>query len=112
RATVVLKEFLSERGRQYATVDPQIRQIPPSSLEVTFNVAEGPKVKVGEINITGNEVMGRREAVRAMKELKPIGIPNSILLENLFARTYDATKLEMDKERLREAYRDKGYFTA
>ena len=49
RATVVLKEFLSERGHQYATVDPQIRQIPPSSLEVTFNVDEGPKVKVGNI---------------------------------------------------------------
>src|SRR4029453_13036893 len=26
RATVVLKEYLSERGRQYATVDPQVRQ--------------------------------------------------------------------------------------
>ena len=33
RAAVVLKEFLAERGRQYATVDPQIEQIPPSSLE-------------------------------------------------------------------------------
>src|SRR5262249_33796964 len=43
RAAVVLKEFLAERGRQYATVNPQIRQIPPSSLEVNFNVQEGPK---------------------------------------------------------------------
>ena len=41
--------------------DPQVRQIPPSSLEVTFNVNEGPKVKVGEIKILGNEVMGKRE---------------------------------------------------
>ena len=47
RAAVVLKEFLAERGRQYATVDPQIEQIPPSSLKVTFVVNEGPKVKVG-----------------------------------------------------------------
>ena len=38
RAAMVLKEFLAERGRQYATVDPQIEQIPPSSLKVTFNV--------------------------------------------------------------------------
>jgi outer membrane protein insertion porin family len=112
RASVVLKEYLAERGRQYATVDPQVRQIPPSSLEVTFNVNEGPKVKVGEINIIGNDVMGKREAVRAMKNSHPIGIPHSILLENIFARTFDSTKLEEDKERLREAYRDKGYFTA
>jgi outer membrane protein insertion porin family len=112
RATVVLKEYLAERGRQYATVDPQVRQIPPSSLEVTFNVNEGPKVKVGDIHIQGNEVMGKRDAIRAMKNSHPIGIPHSVVLESIWARTFDSTKLEEDKERLREAYRDKGYFTA
>jgi outer membrane protein insertion porin family len=111
-ATVVLKEYLSERGRQYATVEPQISQIPPSSLKVTFNVKEGPKVKVGEINIVGNDVMSSRDAIRAMKNSHPIGIPYSIYFENIWARTFDATKLEEDKERLREAYRDRGYFTA
>ncbi|MGH9632812.1 MAG: POTRA domain-containing protein, partial [Bryobacteraceae bacterium] len=30
RAANVLKEFLSERGRQFATVEPDIRQVPPS----------------------------------------------------------------------------------
>src|ERR1700720_2393647 len=55
RASVVLKEFLSERGRQYATVDPQIEQIPPSSLKVSFVVNEGPKVKVGNIIIENNK---------------------------------------------------------
>ena len=46
---VVLKEYLAERGRQFATVEPEVRQIPPSSLEVTFKFSEGPKVKVGRI---------------------------------------------------------------
>ena len=64
RATVVLKEYLAERGRQYATVDPQIRQIPPSSLEVTFNVNEGPKVKVGDIKILGEVVPESAERLR------------------------------------------------
>jgi outer membrane protein insertion porin family len=49
RAANVLREFLSERGRQFATVEPVIRQIPPSSLEIVFEVNEGPKVKVGNI---------------------------------------------------------------
>ncbi len=111
-ATVVLKEYLAERGRQYATVDPQISQIPPSSLKVTFNVNEGPKVKVGQITIVGNEVMSSKDAIRAMKNSHPIGIPYSIFLENIWAKTFDSTKLEEDKERLREAYRDRGYFTA
>jgi outer membrane protein insertion porin family len=112
RATVALKEFLAERGRQYATVDPQIEQIPPSSLKVTFNVNEGPKVKVGGIDIEGNQAYNDRWVIRAMKQLKPIGVPHSLVLENLFAKTFDQAKLEEDKERIRLAYQDKGYFTA
>ena len=110
RAAVVLKEYLAERGRQFATVEPEIRQIPPSSLEVTFNVVEGPKVKVGHIDIQGNQMFGDRWVIRNMKELRPIGVPHSIILENIFAKTYDANKLEMDKDRVRMAYQDKGYF--
>ena len=36
RATVVLQEYLAERGRQFANVDPEIHQVPPASLEVVF----------------------------------------------------------------------------
>ncbi len=112
RAAVVIKEYLAERGRQFAIVEPQIRRIPPASLEVVFNVNEGPKVKVGHITILGNEVFSQKEVIRAMKNLKPIGIPYSIFFENLFAKTYDSSKLEEDKERIRDAYQQKGYFTA
>ena len=55
-ARVVLQEFLSERGRQFATVEPDLHQVPPSSLEIVFKVDEGPKVKVGEIKFNGNKV--------------------------------------------------------
>ena len=48
----------------------------------------------------------------AMKNLKPIGIPHSIFLENIFAKTYDATKLEEDTERVRAEYQNRGYFKA
>jgi outer membrane protein insertion porin family len=112
RAAIVLKEFLAERGRQYASVDPVIEQIPPSSLKVTFNVKEGPKVKVGNIIVTGNQAESKRWVVSSMKELKPYGIPHSILFENIFAKTFDENKFEYDKEKIREAYQDKGYFQA
>src|SRR5206468_386221 len=111
RARNVLLDLLAERGHQYAKVDPQIRRVPPSSLEVTFKVDEGPKVKVGNIDIEGNTVFSDRAVIRAMKNLHPIGIPHSILFEDLFAKTFDSTKLEEDKERIRQFYQDKGYFT-
>ncbi len=112
RAAIVLKEFLSERGRQYATVDPVVEQIPPSSLKVTFNVNEGPKVKVGTITIEGNKAKNSRWVMTAMKNLHPYGVPHSIVFENMFAKTYDQAKLEEDKERIRQAYTDAGYFRA
>jgi outer membrane protein insertion porin family len=112
RAAVVLKEYLSERGRQYATVTPELRQIPPSSLEVTFRVNEGPKVKVGRIEFAGNDTFSDRQLIRAMRNLRPIGIPHSILFENLFAKTYDLSKLEQDKDGIRNFYQERGYFAA
>src|ERR1700677_1055111 len=112
RARNVLLDLLAEHGHLSATVDPQIRRVPPSSLEITFKINEGPKVKVGNIDITGNTVFSDKEVVRAMKNLHPIGIPHSILFESLFAKTYDPSKLEEDKSRVQVFYQEHGYFTA
>src|ERR1700675_413933 len=112
RARNVLLELLAERGHQYAKVTPEIKRVPPSSLEITFKVDEGPKVKVGNIDVKGNTVFPNREVIRAMKNTHPIGIPYSIFFENLFARTYDSTKLDEDKSRVQVFYQEHGYFTA
>src|SRR5207302_5182790 len=80
--------------------------------EVTFNVNERPKVKLDNIKIESNQVFSDRVVIRAMNNLRPIGIPHSILFENMFAKTFDSSKLEEDKERIRQFYQDHGYFTA
>ncbi|MBV8827802.1 MAG: outer membrane protein assembly factor BamA, partial [Acidobacteriaceae bacterium] len=112
RAKNVLQEYEAERGHQYAIVTPQIRQVPPGGVDVTFAINEGPKVKVGHIFIDGNNAFTAKEVIRAMKNLKPIGIPHSLLFENLFARTYDSTKLDEDADRIRQFYQSRGYFQA
>ena len=112
RAEVVLKELLSEHGRQFASIRSEVRPIPPAAVAVTFIVTEGPKVKVGKISFEGNKNVNARYLRRAMKNLHPIGVPHSIFLENLFAKTYDATKLQEDTERVRDAYQQKGFFKA
>jgi len=112
KAEVVIKELLAERGRQFATIVTEVRPIPPAAVSVTFVVKEGPKVKVGRIRFEGNKKLKSRTLRAAMKNLKPIGIPHSIFLENLFSRTYNAGKLSEDAERVRDAYQQKGYFKA
>ena len=112
KAEVTLKELLSEHGRQFATITAEVRPIPPASVGVTFIIKEGPKVKVGDIKFEGNKNIGSRDLRRAMKNLRPIGIPYSIFLESLFHKTYDATKLNEDAERVRNEYQMRGYFKA
>ena len=112
KAEVELKELLSEHGRQFAKVTPEVHPIPPAAVEIMFNVVEGPKVKVGKIRFEGNKHINSRTLRAAMKNLRPIGVPHSIFLENLWPKTYDASKLSEDSERVRNAYQEKGYFKA
>jgi outer membrane protein insertion porin family len=112
RAVVVLKDLLAEHGHQFATIRPEVKKIPPAAVALTFNIKEGPTVKVGKIAFQGNNSLSDRTLRNAMKNLKPIGVPHSIILENLLARTFDASKLDEDTERVRQAYRDRGYFKA
>jgi len=112
RAETVIKELLAEHGHQFATVKTDVKTIPPASVQVNFNIKEGPVVKVGKITFVGNQHVSALVLRRSMKNLKPIGIPYSIIFENLFAQTYDSSKLEEDTERVRQAYRDRGYANA
>jgi outer membrane protein insertion porin family len=110
KAEVSIKNLLSEHGRQFSTIRSEIRQIPPAAVGLTFVIKEGPKVKVGKITFNGNKNVKSRVLRAAMKNLKPIGIPHSIFLEDIFSKTYDATKLEEDTERVRAEYQNRGYF--
>jgi outer membrane protein insertion porin family len=112
KAEVVIKELLSEHGRQFSNIVTEIRPIPPAAVGVTFVVKEGPKVKVGRIRFEGNKKIKSRTLRASMKNLKPLGVPHSIFLENIFARTYNASRLSEDAERVRDAYQQKGYFKA
>jgi outer membrane protein insertion porin family len=111
-AEAVLREILAEHGHQFATIKTEVKTIPPASVQVNFNIKEGPTVKVGQIRFAGNTHVSALVLRRSMMNLRPIGIPKSIFFENLFAKTFDASKLEEDSERVRQAYRDRGYYNA
>jgi outer membrane protein insertion porin family len=112
RAEVTLQQMEGEHGHQFAVIRLEVKTIPPAGVSLTFHIKEGPTVKVGRISFPGAHALPNRELINAMKNLKPIGIPHSIFLENLFPRTFDASKLDEDAERVRQEYRIKGYFYA
>jgi outer membrane protein insertion porin family len=112
KAEVVLKELLGEHGRQFATVTPQYERIASSNAVIlVFKINEGPKVKVGKIQFTGNHVFSRRKLIRAMHNDRPYAIPLHITEIDVLTKTYDHDKLIEDIEvGIRGLYTDNGYF--
>ena len=113
KAEVVLKELLAEHGRQFAVVKPTYERIPgTNAVKLTFNVDEGPKVKVGKILVTGNTAFSSRRIIRTMRNSRPIAIPLSFLGSiDIMSKTFDRAKLDEDLEiGVRGLYQDNGYF--
>jgi outer membrane protein insertion porin family len=109
RAEVVLEEMLAENGREFATVRARTRDIPPNSVALTFIVVEGPKVKLGRIQFTGNKTFSAATLIRTMKYSRPMGVPPWFYI---FHRTYNKDKIDADLENIREFYQAHGYFFA
>jgi outer membrane protein insertion porin family len=113
KAEVVIKELLAEHGRQFATVKPTYERLPgTNAVKLTFNIDEGPKVKVGKILITGNTAFSSRKIIRTMRNSRPIAIPLGPLgYIPILSKTFDRPKLDEDLEiGVRGLYQDNGYF--
>ncbi len=113
KAEVVLKELLAEHGRQFATVKPTYERLPgTNAVKLTFNIDEGPKVKVGKILFTGNTAFSNRKLIRTMRNSKPYMIPLGPLgYIPVLSKTFDRPKLDEDMEiGVRGIYQDNGYF--
>jgi outer membrane protein insertion porin family len=112
KAEVVIKELLGEHGRQFAKVTPQYERIVSSNAVILiFKVDEGPKVKVGRIQFTGNHAFSQRKLIRAMRHDRPYAIPLYFREISVMRKTYDRDKLNEDLEvGVRGLYQDSGYF--
>jgi outer membrane protein insertion porin family len=110
RVESVLREMMAEKGYQAAEVTHKIEPVPggPKLVNVTFNIADGPKVKIRDIDWIGNKAMGDGTLTRKMKENKPKGILGFIT----GGGTYKEAMLEEDFALVVEHYRNEGYVTA
>ncbi|MBI3261739.1 MAG: BamA/TamA family outer membrane protein [Acidobacteria bacterium] len=110
KAKTVLLEMLAEKGYQFASVTREIKPMPggPKLVHLTFNVVDGPKVKIRNIEFVGNKAIGGRALARQMKENK-----RRWFLSFITGRgTYQEAKFEEDADKIIEYYRNKGYVMA
>ena len=71
----VVRELYAEKGYQFAEVKPEIKEVAggPKLVHLTFNITEGPKVRIRDIDFVGNQAGQRRQAGEKMKENKEPG---------------------------------------
>ena len=55
----VVRSFMASKGYQYAIVTHELKPLPtgPKLVNLTFNVEEGPKVKIAKVEFTGNKAL-------------------------------------------------------
>ncbi len=75
KTTRIIEDFYFEKG--FLNVDIDIQQIPDTLREnyvdMIINVNKGEKVKIGKINVIGNENLSEGQVLAAMKETKQRG---------------------------------------
>ena len=110
RVAGVVRELYGEKGYQYAEVKPEIKEVAggPKLVHLSFNINEGPKVRIRDIDFVGNQAVSDRSLNRKMKENKEPGFFGFIT----GGGTYKEEKFAEDADKVLEHYRDKGYITA
>ncbi|MBX7483881.1 outer membrane protein assembly factor BamA [Qipengyuania qiaonensis] len=97
-------ELYKRQGRFAATVEPKMVELSQNRVDIVFEINEGPKSKVRQINIIGNEAFSDGE-LRGEMVTKQARL-TSFLSSNT---SYDPDRLAFDQQKLRQFYLTEGY---
>ncbi len=99
-----ITELYKRQGRFAATVEPKLVQLEQNRVDVVFEIVEGPKSKVRQINVIGNKVFSdndiRGELITKQARFKRFLSSNT---------TYDPDRLAFDQAQLRRFYLQEGF---
>ncbi|WP_245228491.1 outer membrane protein assembly factor BamA [Pontixanthobacter sp. CEM42] len=102
--TARIVELYKRGGRFAATVEPKIVELSQNRVDVVYEISEGPKSKVRQINIIGNEIFSdgtlRGEMVTKQSRFTTFFSSNT---------SYDPDRLAFDQQKLRQFYLTEGY---
>jgi outer membrane protein insertion porin family len=108
-ATRVIKELLSARGYPNASVEIRREEVSATSEAVTFVIDQNDRVRVVDIQFTGNEHFSDGELRGAMKYVKEAGFISRFKGQDIL----DPEKLEADlRGNVTNYMRGKGYLQA
>jgi outer membrane protein insertion porin family len=97
-------ELYRRQGRFAASIQPKMVNLDQNRVDVVFEISEGPKSKVRQINIIGNEVFNddKLREQMATKQARLFRLLSS-------ATSYDQDRMAYDQQKLRQFYLTEGY---
>ena len=97
-------ELYRRGGRFAARVEPKIVQLEQNRVDLIFEISEGAKSKVRQINIIGNEQFSDKQLREEMvtRQARPLRMFTS-------NDTYDPDRLAYDQQKLRQFYLTQGF---
>ncbi|WP_200928340.1 outer membrane protein assembly factor BamA [Sphingobium sp. Leaf26] len=97
-------ELYRRQGRFAATIEPKMVQLDQNRVDIVFEISEGPKSKVRQINIIGNEKFkdGELRTQMVTKQSRWFRLFSS-------GTSYDPDRLAYDQQKLRQFYLTEGY---
>ena len=97
-------ELYKRQGRFAATIEPKLVQLDQNRVDIVFEITEGPKSKVQQINIIGNDKFSddRLRGEMVTKQARFYRFFSS-------GTSYDPDRLAFDQQKLRQYYLTQGY---
>ncbi len=97
-------ELYKRQGRFAATIEPKLVQLDQNRVDIVFEITEGPKSKVQQINIIGNDKFsdGQLRGEMVTKQARFYRFFSS-------GTSYDPDRLAFDQQKLRQFYLTQGY---
>jgi outer membrane protein insertion porin family len=97
-------ELYKRQGRFAAVVEPKMVMLEQNRVDIVYEINEGPKSKVRQINILGNQEFSAKELRGQMvtKEARLTRFMSS-------GTSYDPDRMAFDQQKLRQFYLTNGY---
>jgi len=98
-------ELYRRSGRVSADVTPKIVELPQKRVDLIFEINEGPKSGILNVNVLGNKEFSDNA-------LKDVIVTKESKWYRFFTNNdnYDPDRIEYDREQLRKFYRNRGYY--
>lgn len=110
RVKAVVRDMMAEKGFTNASVTHHVTPVERGRklVNVAFNISDGPKIAIRDVEFIGNRAVGDAALSRALKENRPQGLLSAMTGTG----SYNEAKFADDAQNVEDYYRDHGYIAA